>query len=526
MNLEVDTQYGRIRGSESAGIRSFKGVRFASPPAGRFRFRGPQPPEPWTGARDATEYGPAAPQYSMPWFGWISAAGVAPGSDCLSLNVWTPGLDDARRPVMVWIHGGGFMVGSGSTGIYNGHDLARRSDVVVVTVNYRLGPLGYAHLGMVLGDGFEDSTNLGVRDQIAALEWVRDHIDRFGGDPNNVTVFGQSAGAMSIGALLGAPRARSLFHKAICMSGAADHVVEPDTAREIAQAFLTALGGPAPTQEALGRISINEILAAQARVMAEHSNMKQMMVFLPTVDGDLIPEQPREAIRNGDTADIPLLIGTTLDEWRLFRLIDPGPLGLDEAGLVERLEEALQDFPAAPSLSDAIRTLRNTLGTRIDASSANDVWTAFQSARVMHFPAARLSDAQTAGGGVAHNYLFAWRPPALRRALGACHGLDIPFVFGAVTNPLVLSLAGFSPAAVRLSRKMQRSWTNFARNGSPGHSQLPSWSCYEPQKRNTMVFGRRCRLADAPLEAERRMLERWSDSGSTKPDEDSAVHPG
>jgi len=517
LNLEVETQYGCIRGSESSGIRSFKGIRFAKPPKGAYRFQPPVPPDPWVGVRDTTEHGPAAPQYALPWFGWISAAGVAPGSDCLSLNVWTPGTDGARRPVMVWIHGGGFMVGSGSTGIYNGHDLARRSDVVVVTINYRLGPLGFAHLGTVLGEGFEQSTNLGVRDQIAALEWVRDHIDRLGGDPGNVTLFGQSAGAMSIGALLGAPRARALFHKAICMSGAADHVIETDTAQEVAQAFLDELGENATTHEALGRIPIGEILRAQASVMTKLSNMKQMMVFLPTVDGDVIPEQPTVAVRNGSTADIPLMIGTTLDEWRLFRLIDPGPRGLNESQLIERLAEALQSFSAAPSVNDALRQLRATLGQRINASSANEVWSAFQTARVMHFPATRLADAQSAGGGVAHSYLFSWSPPALRRALGACHGLDIPFVFGAVTNPLVLSLAGFSPAAVRLSRKMQRAWTGFARSGLPGHSQLPPWPYYEPHKRETMVFGRRCELTNAPLEAERRLLARWSDSVTTGP---------
>ncbi|MBW2724404.1 MAG: carboxylesterase/lipase family protein, partial [Deltaproteobacteria bacterium] len=325
------------------------------------------------------------------------------------------------------------------------------------------------------------------------------------------------AGAMSIGALLGAPRARALFHKAICMSGAADHVIETDTAQEVAQAFLDELGENATTHEALGRIPIGEILRAQASVMTKLSNMKQMMVFLPTVDGDVIPEQPTVAVRNGSTADIPLMIGTTLDEWRLFRLIDPGPRGLNESQLIERLAEALQSFSAAPSVNDALRQLRATLGQRINASSANEVWSAFQTARVMHFPATRLADAQSAGGGVAHSYLFSWSPPALRRALGACHGLDIPFVFGAVTNPLVLSLAGFSPAAVRLSRKMQRAWTGFARSGLPGHSQLPPWPYYEPHKRETMVFGRRCELTNAPLEAERRLLARWSDSVTTGP---------
>jgi len=507
---EVETRSGRIRGAESAGIRHFKGVRFAAAPIGARRFRPPAPPEPWQGVQEATAHGPAPPQYAMPFFGWISAAGVDQGEDCLSLNVWTPGCDGARRPVLVWIHGGGFMVGSGSTGIYDGQDLARRSDVVVVTLNYRLGAVGYAHLGSTLGGEFEGCSNLGVRDQIAALEWIRDHIDRFGGDPGNVTLFGQSAGAMSIGALLGAPRARALFQRAICMSGAADHVLEPEVAERVAKSFLGKLGGPAPSHEVLGRIPTREILRAQAAVMAEHSDMKTMMVLLPYVDGDIIPEQPAEAVRRGETAHIPLMLGTTLDEWRLFRLIDPGPRALREEGLIERLNEALQNFPAAPSGEQAAAEFREALAGRSNGTRPGEVWSAFQTARVMHFPATRLAEAQVAGGGVAHKYLFAWRPPALRRALGACHGLDIPFVFGAVTNPLVLPLAGFSPAAVRLSRKMQGAWTSFAQAGSPAHAQLPEWSAYTPDERATMVLGRRCQLSSAPLEPERRLLERWS----------------
>jgi para-nitrobenzyl esterase len=510
VNRAVETRYGRLRGSESGGIRCFKGIRFARAPEGPYRFRPPVAPEPWSGVHEAVEHGPAAPQYSLPWFGWISAAGVQSADDCLSLNVWTPGLDGARRPVMVWIHGGGFMVGSGSTGIYNGHDLAKRRDVVVVTINYRLGPLGYAHLGSVLGEGFEESTNLGVRDQIAALEWVRDHIDLFGGDSGNVTVFGQSAGGMSIGALLGSPRARALFHKAIPMSGAADQVIERAEAQDVANAFLRALGGPSHTIDALGRIPMNDILRAQASVMAETSNMRRMMVFVPMVDGDVITEQPIDAVRAGATRDISLMIGSTLDEWRLFRLIDPGPRGFGEEGLAQRFDEALGAFPGAPPHRKALRELRDVLSARIDSRDPMQVWTAFQSARMFHYPAAALADAQVEGGGTAHHYLFAWRPAAMRRALGACHGLDIPFVFGAVSHPLVLSLAGFSPVAVQLSRKMQRAWAQFARDGLPGHRRLPAWSYYDRDHRNTMVFGRRISLTRKPLEAERHLLASWS----------------
>jgi para-nitrobenzyl esterase len=510
MEPEVETRFGRIRGREVAGIRVFRGVRFARPPLGPLRFRPPAPPEPWTGTREANRPGPAAPQYALPWFGWLSAAGVPPGEDCLSLNVWTPGLDAARRPVLVWIHGGGFLVGSGATPVYNGRDLAQRGAVVVVTINYRLGALGYVHLGRLYGDGFEECTNIGVRDQIAALEWVRDNIDRFGGDPGNVTVFGQSAGAMSIGALLGSPRGRGLFRRAVCQSGAADHVSDPEDAQRAAHSFVAALGDPPASHDALGGIPLRRILQAQRVAMTHAFSWQKMMVLLPTVDGDVIPEQPLDAVRRGAAAHIPLLVGTTLDEWKLFRLIDQGVRALREDELVERFGDALRGHANAPAPEAAVREFRAALELHSGKASASEVWTAFQTARVMHVPAVRLVEAQSLAGGRAHSYLFTWHPPAMRRALGACHALDIPFVFGSTQHPLALPLTGITASAVRLSRKMQLAWIGFARDGNPGHERIPPWPPYEPRRRPTMVLGRRCSLDHAPFKAERQLLEDWA----------------
>jgi len=509
MAPEVETRAGRLRGTENAGIRIFRGIRYAAAPRGPLRFRPPQPPAPWNGVRDAVEPGPAAPQFALPWFGWISAAGVSPGQDCLSLNVWTPGLDGARRPVVVWIHGGGFMVGSGATGVYDGRDLARRGDIVVVTINYRLGGLGYVHLKYALGDGFHDASNLGVRDQIAALEWVRENIERFGGDPGNVTVFGQSAGAMSIGALLGAPSARPLFHRAICQSGAADHVLEPDAAAEIARSFVSELGGPPPTHEALGRIPTRRLLQAQQATMRKLSNMKRMMVFLPVVDGDAIPEQPLAAVERGAAAGIPLLVGTTLDEWRLFRMVDPGVRRLREPDLIARFAEALASHGSAPAPEVAARRYGDALGPRGGNRTLNAVWSNFQSLRVMHAPAARLAGAQVRGGGSAHTYLFTWKAPGVLGGLGACHGLDIPFVFGSTQHTLARPFTGISDAARRLSNKMQHAWIRFAREGTPVQERLPDWAPYEPFRRSTMMLGRDCGMEDAPLDGELRLLESW-----------------
>jgi para-nitrobenzyl esterase len=508
VQVEVETRYGRIAGSESAGVLAFRGVPYAAPLHGARRFLPPEPPEPWVGVREALRPGASAPQLAMPVFRWINLSAAKPGDDCLSLNVWTPGLDSARRPVFVWIHGGGFLVGSGSTPIYHGRDLALRGDAVVVTLNYRLGALGYAHLGAVLGGDF--AWNLGVRDQIAALEWVRDHADRLGGDPGNVTVFGQSAGGMSVAALLAAPRARALFHRAICMSGAGDHVIEAEDARRVASEFLEALGGPPQSPEALGRIPLERILSAQHDVVSRLSDVRHLMVLLPAVDGDLIPEQPLAALRRGAAAGIPLLTGATLEEWKLFRLVDGGigRFGWEDA---DRLfSEAVAGLPHAPDGHTARREFCDALGERSAAQQPYGVWSAFQTARIFHCGSARLAEAQHAGGGSAHAYLFTWRPPMLRRSLGACHAIDIPFVFGATAHPLARPLTGLSAVAARLSRKMQQAWIHFAREGDPGHLRLPEWPHYEPERRSTMIFGRDCSCDDAPLDAERRLLERWS----------------
>ena len=457
--------------------------------------------------RDALERGPSAPQRSIAAFRWINA-GARQDEDCLYLNVWTPAADHARRPVLLWLHGGGFLVGSGSTPLYNGARLARRGDAVVVTINYRLGAIGFSNLSTLFPRELPDSSNLGVRDQIAALEWVRENIARFGGDPNNVTVFGQSAGGMSVGALLGAPRARALFHRAICMSGAADHVLSRGAAEAVAERLFHNLGGASLSHALLGRIPMSALLAAQHQTMLELADLNTLMCFLPSVDGELIPEQPLDAIADGAAAHIPILTGATLEEWKLFGLLDSG--AFTETLLGERFEMALRAFPEAPPLATAIAQYRRALGDRRAADSARWVWQAFQSARVFHHPSTRLAEAQHAGGGAAYSYLVTWRAPAVPRVLGACHAIDIPFVFGLTAHPLMLPLAGLSPRAGRLSRRMMDAWANFARTGEPGHARLPHWPSYTPDERATMMLGRRCLLAEAPLEAERALLENWA----------------
>jgi para-nitrobenzyl esterase len=497
-----------VRGREDGDVFAFLGVPFAAPLSGPLRFLPPEPPTPWAGVRYATSYGPAAPQLSLPVFSFVNAAGRSSGDECLTLNVWTPACDAGRRPVLVWIHGGAFLVGSGATPVYNGADLATRGDVVVVTINYRLGALGFAQLGLARRGALKESTNLGLRDQIAALEWVHDNIARFGGDPGCVTVFGQSAGGMSVGALLGAPRARALFKRAICQSGASDHVLPRQTGIRVAERFLAALGDP--SFETLAQLPTEAVLRAQREVTLPRS-LVDLMSFLPVVDGDVIPEQPLAGLRRGAAARHDLMTGITSEEWKMFGVIDPGLGRFEQEDLEARLREVLPLlFADAPGPKRAARELRDAVAERGGDTDARSLWGSFQSARTFVRPAARLAEAQHAAGGSVHTYVVNWRAAAAPRALGACHAIELPFVFGTGRHPLARGLTGIGPDAPRLTRQIQNAWIQFARTGDPGHQGLPSWAGFEPRHRPTMLLGARCELAEAPLDPDRQLLARWS----------------
>jgi len=507
---EVETSCGRVRGAESGGVNVFRGIPYARSPIGRERFRAPGPPEPWTGVRKATRHGAVPIQASVPRLTYLNAGGTRQSEECLFLNVWAPARSEAKRPVLVWVHGGAFLIGSGSTAIYDGHGLARRGEIVVVTFNYRLGALGYLHLNGIGGEEFHGASNAGLRDQIAALEWVKENIAGFGGDPENVTLAGQSAGAMSIGALLASPRARGLFHKAICQSGAMEHVMDQDEANEVASVFLRALGGPPTSIETFERFPVDDLLKAQGVTNRELTNFERLMAFVPCVDGDVIPEHPLDAVRRGDTADIPILVGTNLDEWKLFSPFDTGLPTLSEDEMRERFDELLPNVTRrAPRVSTAIARYRAAILARGGDTSPFEVWNAFQSARVFHYPASVLAEQHSRAGGRAFAYLFTWRPPAMRRVLGACHAMDLPFVFGFTGHPAAIPFTGLAPAATRLSRRIQQAWVHFIRSGNPTHERLPEWPAYDQTERTTMVLGRRCYVDNAPLEEERQLLASW-----------------
>ena len=486
----VETRQGKVEGVEQGGIHVFKGVPFAAPPVGELRWRAPQPPEPWAGVRSAAEFGASSLQGQMAGAlgGTLQMdAGMAFEEDCLYLNVWTPGLDQGKRPVMVWIHGGAFVFGSGSQIWYDGSVLARRGDAVIVTINYRLGALGFL---AVDADGFD--ANVGLLDQVAALEWVRDNIEAFGGDPANVTIFGESAGGMSVGTLLGTPAAAGLFSKAIAQSGAAHNSLSKDQAAEIVAAFMDAAGVDRADPAALRALSGDEVLAAQQASMGT-MGAGQPLPFQPVTDGTVLPVAPIEAIRNGSAAAVALLTGTNLDEWKLFGMADPELSSLDEAKLADRVAKLV---PAGETLLEAYRASR-------PGTAPSDLFNILATDRVFRIPAIRMAEAQAAHQPDTFLYLFTWASPVMGGVLGSCHALEIPFVFGTYDSGMTAMFTGSGPQAAALAEAMQDAWLAFARTGRPEAEALPAWPAYEPARRATMVLGTSFEVHDDPAGTDR-----------------------
>ncbi|MCZ6464736.1 MAG: carboxylesterase/lipase family protein [Proteobacteria bacterium] len=490
MGIVVETGLGRVEGVEENGVQIFRGLPFAKPPVGDHRFQPPQPAEPWSGVRDASAFRGSAPQNPM-------VMGILPGmevgeqdEDCLYLNVYTPRADGGRRPVMVWLHGGGFTLGSGSQAIYDGGPLVRRGDVVVVTINYRLGALGFLRL-----DELGASGNAGIEDQVAALRWVRENASAFGGDPDNVTLFGESAGGMSVGTLMGTPSARGLFHRAIPQSGAAHNVNDVETADRVAEGFLQEFGTERGRAEKLRRASLKEILEAQQRTLARYLGGAALLPFQPVLDGETLPTAPHEAVRAGSAAGVSLLVGCTRDEWNLFQMMDPKIRQLDDAGLLARMETRVGAGKGA-ELIERYRVARPQAGPP-------ELFMAIETDRVFRIPAIRLAEAQQAHTPDLYQYLVTWESPALGGMLGACHGIEIAFVFGLVGTAGSEKFAGSGPEADRLSEVMMDAWLAFARDGAPGAGSGADWAHYDTDRRATMLLGATQELADAPFDAER-----------------------
>jgi para-nitrobenzyl esterase len=413
--------------------------------------------------------------------------------DCLTLNVWTPAADAARRPVMVWIHGGSFTGGSGASPLCSGRWLAASSDVVVVTVNYRLGILGFLAHGDLADEQTGAAGNWGLLDQMAALRWVQESIGAFGGDPANVTLFGESAGAVAVVDLLAVPSAEGLFSRAICQSGPA-RALSMDAAESAATKLTAELGMRRPAD--LREVPVDRLLEVQDALIRQTGGG----LTLPVVDGAFFPLQPVEAVANGASSDVSLIVGTNRDERKLLAAMDPRWRNADEPFMLQRLEQAFSagQVPFSPmEVSDAYRTIRASRGQSIEPV---ELWTAIETDRVFRVESIRLAEAHSQHQPNTYMYLFEWESPVLG---GAAHAVDIPFVFGALDLPGMDRLAGSGPAAEKLATEMQGAWAAFASTGQPG----PTWPRYDSRTRTTKIWGQDTRLEDAPFEEERQV---WS----------------
>jgi para-nitrobenzyl esterase len=513
MNGVVSVAQGRLRGVWREDLWSFSGIPYARAPIGELRWRPPLVPEPWGEIRDASTFGPIAPQSAaVPGITSPSdpEASEPQSEDCLFLNVWTPSLPESPeealvggRPVLVFIHGGGFTSGSGSVFLYRGGNLVRNGDAVVVTINYRLGALGFlGHRRMDDPDGLLGSW--GIHDQVAALTWVRENIAAFGGDPANVTIFGESAGGFSVATLLGTPAAMGLFRRAVVQSGGA-HVHTLDEAERSADRLAAVLGIAVCDRKSLEPIPASELVAATEEIGRRRPDPGMIpLPFLPAIDGVFMPEHPLVSVANGSAAGIDLLIGTNRDELTLFGLGNPALMALDEEAMQRWIANAAPDLDAQQVIA-AYRAARTVRGEKVDS---NDIWVAAGTDFVFRWPSLQLAAAHVARGSRAFVYLFEWESPAFAGILGSCHALELPFVFGAVNVPVVQIFSGSGPSVERLSRDMQQAWLAFAAAGNPSHDGIGEWSQWDPVRRATMIFGADTRLESAPRNQELAVLER------------------
>ncbi len=493
----ADTKQGKLQGAREEGLFVFKGIPFAAPPVGKLRWMPPQPAASWEGVRSATGYGTIAPQNPMPE-GFISLGKPEPQSeDCLYLNVCTPGLDDKKRPVMVWIHGGAFSLGSGSEEMYRSGKLVERGDVVLVTTNYRLGALGFLNLDKVTGGKIPSTGNEGLLDQVAALTWVRDNITAFGGDPDNVTIFGESAGGMSVVCLMVLPKARGLFHRAIIESAVG--AIGRPLANSIytAETFIKIAGLRADDIDKLIDLPVEKILKVQTKVAIETDQGEAPCI--PVADGKIMPLMPLEAFSQGKAARVPTMIGSNLDEQKLFSLMNPMHQKMDDAMLLKLLKRNVpeENIPAVIDLYKKQKEMRGETITSFELYSAINTDIMFRNI------ALHITEAQRNHGMPAYNYLFKWKSPAAGGIFGATHALEVGFVFGTMND----TFCGTGPAADRLSERMQDAWTAFARTGNPSCDSMGKWPEYGTE-RNTMIIAEDCHVEKAVYEEERKIWEK------------------
>jgi len=508
----VETTAGRIRGYQRDSIYAFKGVPYGAPTSGARRFMPPATPEPWKGIRNALQYGRVCPTHDAAHFSTDGgnlansdedafllhrgAAVTVPGEDCLRVNVWTPEIKGfRRRPVMVYMHGGGFSGGNGHDLLsYDGESLARHHDVVVVTHNHRLNVFGYLNLAELGGPDYASSANVGMLDLVAVLQWVRDNISTFGGDPGNVTIFGQSGGGGKVIALMAMPSAKGLFHRAIVQSGPFLKALAPSYSARVAELTMGELGLSRSQVSELQRISVDRLLGAATealRKMPSPNQSRLRQVFGetnwgPTVDGHVLPRHPFDPDAPQVSVAVPLLTGTNLHEF---------VSGVDQADCYSM------------TLTEVDRLVREAFGDRaagiIDAFRRSypkakpfDVYATIAAAPLRRCASEQAARKAALGGAPAYAYIYSWRTPLLDDRPGPFHASEISFAFD--NAEICDHYSGRTPQAFALSSQMSGAWVNFARTGNPNHPGLPQWPAYTAKDRATMYFDTPCRVHNDP----------------------------
>jgi para-nitrobenzyl esterase len=499
----VETRSGKVRGATAGGIHAFKAIPYSASTGGANRFRPPQPVAAWSGVRDALAYHGKAPQSPAQvkrrseMDGILGPLDATPETeDCLTLNIWTPGTS-GKRPVMVWLHGGAFAYGSGNRAVTDGANLARRGDVVVVSVNHRLNICGYLHLEDIGGERFAGSGNAGSLDMVRALEWVRDNIAAFGGDAGNVTIFGESGGGGKVSALLVMPAAKGLFHRAVIQSGAAVRFTTRERANTLADAAVKQLGGVDKLLDAPLATLLGAIIPASKAAGPRAFPLLDRYDFGPVVDGKVVAQHPAEPTTSPLGDNIPLMIGGTAREASLF--LDDDAVWhrtLTEDQLRERLAAV-----AGPDTDAALRLYRDLL----PGTSPGDRLIAALTGSNFSVRTWLYADRRAAKGAPVYHYSLNWASPFAGGRMGAHHAMDLPFVFD--TTDVPLSTKGADGAA-ELAAAMSATWAAFARSGSPDNSAIPTWLTYGAAERATMMFDTRCRIVvNDPL---REARELWS----------------
>lgn len=487
----VQTKQGQVSGHVEKGVNAWLGIPYAQAPIGKLRFQSPQPPSSWEGVRKADSFGAPSIQSPSQFLG-----DATPSEDCLFLNIWSPAADAKKRPVMLWIHGGGFVVGSSTSEMYNGANLSRNGDVVVVSINYRLGILGFLYFDKFIQEKYGYENNVGIRDQIAALKWVKENIAAFGGDPENITIFGESAGGTSVETLLATPAAKGLFTGAIAESGPASVLWQPEVACNITNKFLRTLGVSADSLQLLQTMPADSLLKAQDWLLNYMVDKTTQRVFSPTIDGEFLTNDIATCLSPKQSGNVALMIGTNNDEATMF--------ASKRLHMVPSKEEELDREFLSLISTDAKKTVTAAYPGYPKKRAILDLLTD----AVFRIPAVRVAECQSMHSPV-YMYKYEWTSPLLNMVgLRSFHGLEIPFVFGNSDGRIgkILRIVASKKTFKNLSGSMQQAWINFARYKNPNGQGEEVWKKYDKEDRATMIFNKKTQLVNDPGKAQR---EAW-----------------